>query len=943
MLDAFVSLDLETTGLNMETDQIIEIGATRFDRSGAFENFSTFVDPGRGIPREVRELTGIADADLKGAPRFLEVREALAEFIGDRAIVGQNIAFDLAFLRAEQVIPSGPSFDTWELASVLLPTATRLNLASLAAAVGVHMPVAHRALADAEATRDIFLALVDRLEALPRALLLELRAFASRADWAFASLIDDALARTGGLEVLDAAGARAIFSALPLPPVRVQYAPLIPRDPILPTLPEEIDGLFTAAAARTDLLPYYERRPGQETMAHAVARLLDQGGTTAIEAGTGTGKSLAYLLPALLHALRNDDRVVVSTHTLNLQDQLANKDLPVASALVEELAGVEPGTLRATVLKGRSNYLCLERWAGVRMDPSPRTEPEVRLFGRVAAWLPETETGDLAELYMTSQERPAWDQLNAEGTDCLQRRCAYVRDGSCFLLRARTRAASAHVVVVNHSLLLANAARADQVLPPYRHLVIDEAHRLEDVATQHYGASFSARDVRDLIDRLGQTDRHGEAGFVRRLQGITPTGSGGETLALSPLAGLAPLADRLEIAVTAAREHVRPLADALRAFADEHAEENGGPRREISLTAARRAQPAWEEAAEAALNLDMALQVVGERVTQVRDAAGALPEGVSELAEAMRVEAAQAADALSTARETLRRTALQPRREDIAWLAVGEGDQRLHLAPLDVSERLDHDLYRDRTSILLTSATLSAAGSFDFTLDRLGLREADTLEVPSPFDYRRAVLSVLVDDLPEPGMPGYERALHDTIAGAARAAGGRTLALFTSHAAVRAASNALRDLLSRDDIVVLAQGIDGSPGRLLRLLVERPRTILLGTAAFWEGIDVQGDALSQILVARLPFPVPNDPIYAGRAEQFNDPFGEFAVPQSVLRFRQGFGRLIRGTTDRGVFVVLDSRIVRRSYGEVFVDSLPDCEVRRLRADDVPRAVQDWLA
>ena len=939
MLDAFVSIDLETTGLNLETDQIIEVGATRFDRAGTFENFSTFVDPGRGIPREVRELTGIADADLKGAPRFLEVREALREFIGDRAIVGQNIAFDLAFLRAEQIVPAGPSFDTWELASVLLPTATRLNLSSLAAAVGVHMPVAHRALADAEATRDIFLALLDRLDVLPRTLLLELRAFASRSGWAFTSLIDDALAHTGGLEALGEASARAIFSALPLPPTRVQYAPLVPRDPILPTQPEEIDALFTNAAARTDLLPTYERRAGQETMAKAVVQHLDLGGTLAVEAGTGTGKSIAYLLPALLHALRNDDRVVISTHTLNLQDQLANKDLPVATALVEEMAGVEPGTLRTTVLKGRSNYLCLERWAQVRMDPSPRSEPEVRLFGRVAAWLPDTDTGDLAELYMTSQERPAWDQLNADGTDCLQRRCACVRDGSCFLLRARSRAASAHVVIVNHSLLLANAARADQVLPPFRHLVIDEAHRLEDVATQHYGASFSARDVRDLVDRLGQTDRHGDPGFVRRLQGIGQ----GETMALSPLASLAPLADRLEIAVSGARELVRPLADALRAFADEHAEENGGPRREISLTAARRAQPAWEEAAEAAVHLDLALQIVGERLGQVRDAAGALPEGVSELAEAMRVEASQSVEALATARETLRRTALQPRRDDIAWLAVGEGDQRLHLAPLDVSERLEHDLYHDRTSVMVTSATLSAAGSFDFTLDRLGLREADTLEIPSPFDYRRAVLSILVDDLPEPGMPGYERALHETIADAARAAQGRTLALFTSHAAVRAASNALRDLLARDDITVLAQGIDGSPGRLLRLLVDRPRTVLLGTAAFWEGIDVQGDALSQILITRLPFPVPNDPIYAGRAEQFVDPFAEFAVPQSVLRFRQGFGRLIRGTTDRGVFAVLDSRIVRRSYGEVFVDSLPDCEVRHLRADYIAQAIEDWLA
>ncbi|MFA7248437.1 MAG: helicase C-terminal domain-containing protein [Dehalococcoidia bacterium] len=938
MLDAFVSLDLETTGLNMDSDQIIEVGATRFDRTGSFENFATFIDPGRGIPREVRELTGIADADLKGAPRFGDVREALREFIGDRAIVGQNIAFDLAFLRAEQILPPGPAFDTWELASVLLPTATRLNLGSLAVAVGVHMPVAHRALADAEATRDIFLALLAKLEALPRSLLLELRAFAARADWAFASLIDDALAKSGGLDALDGAAARTIMSALPLPPARVHLAPLVPRDPALPALPEEIAALFTLAAARTDLLPAYERRAGQETMAQAVARHLHTGGALAVEAGTGTGKSLAYLLPALLHALRNDDRVVISTHTLNLQDQLANKDLPVASALVEEIAGFEPGSLRATVLKGRTNYLCRERWAQVRMDPSPRSEPEVRLFGRVAAWLPGTETGDLTELYMTSQERPAWEQINADGTDCLQRRCAYVRDGSCFLLRARARAASAHAVVVNHALLLANAARADQVLPPYRHLVIDEAHRLEDVATQHYGASFSARDVRDLIDRLGQLDRHGEAGFVRRLQGI---GQGSE-LALSPLASLAPLADRLEIAVAAAREHVRPFADALRAFADEHAEENGGPRREISLTAARRAQPAWEEAAEAAMQLDLAMQIVAERVIQVRDAAGALPEGASVLAEALRGEATQAAEALGAARDTLRRTALQPRRDDIAWLAIGEGDQRLHLAPLEVAERLEHDLYRDRASILLTSATLTAAGSFDFTLDRLGLREADTLEVPSPFDYRRAVLALLVEDLPEPGMPGYDRALHETLAGAARAAGGRTLALFTSHAAVRAASNALRDLLARDDIVVLAQGIDGSPGRLLRLLVERPRTILLGTAAFWEGIDVQGDALSQILITRLPFPVPNEPIYAGRAEQFADPFAEFAVPQSVLRFRQGFGRLIRGTTDRGVFAVLDSRIVRRSYGEIFVDALPDCEVRRLRADALPRAVEQWL-
>ena len=938
MLDEFVAIDLETTGLNMETDQIIEVGATRFDRFGHFENFSTFVNPGRSIPREVRELTHIEDADLVGAPRFIEVRDALAEFIGERTIVGQNIAFDLAFLRAEQIHAVGPTFDTWELASVLLPTATRLNLASLAAAVGVEMPVAHRALADAEATRDIFIALLGKLDALPRTLLLELRTFAARAGWAFSALIDDAVLRSGG-GVLDADEAAAIIAALPSPPVRGVANALVPREHAEAPTAADIDALFALAAARTDLMPGYERRSGQETMARAVAQHLGDGGALAVEAGTGTGKSLAYLLPALLHALRNDDRVVISTHTLNLQDQLATKELPIATALVEDYAEM-PGGLRTTILKGRGNYLCLERWAQVRIDPAPRSEAEARLFGRVAAWLPETETGDLSELYMTSQERPAWDQISADDTDCMQRRCAYVRDGSCFLLRSRQRAAAAHAVIVNHALLMANAARADQVLPPFRHLIIDEAHRLEDVATQHYGAAFSARDVRDLVESLGQTDRHSQPGFARRLQGI----GGGQALALSPLASLAPLADRLLIAQQATLERVKPVGDALRAFAEEYAEEsptNAG-RREISLTAARRAQPAWEDVEETAMHLDLGLQILVERLTQVRDAAAALPEGASDAVSAMRAEAAHAADALASARDTLRRTTLQPRRDDIAWLSVGEGDQRLQIAPLEVGDRLIDDLYGERESVLLTSATLTAGGSFDFTLDRLGLRDASTLEVPSPFNYRQAVLALTVEDLPEPGMPGYDRALHETLADAVRAAGGRTLALFTSHAAVRTAAGALRETLAGSDIMVLAQGIDGSPGRLLRMLVERPRTLLLGTAAFWEGVDVQGDALSQIVIARLPFPVPNEPIYAGRAEQFQDPFAEFAVPQSVLRFRQGFGRLIRSSTDRGVFLVLDSRIVRRSYGETFLDSLPDCDLRQVRGDDVSAAVEAWL-
>jgi Rad3-related DNA helicase len=574
----------------------------------------------------------------------------------------------------------------------------------------------------------------------------------------------------------------------------------------------------------------------------------------------------------------------------------------------------ESGGVRVSVLKGRANYLCLERWAQVRQDTAPRTEAEVRLFSRVAAWLPATETGDLAELYMTSQERPAWSQISAGDTDCLQRRCAYVRDGSCFLLRARQQAAASHVVIVNHSLLLANAARDDQVLPPFRHLVVDEAHRLEDVATQHFSATLGMRELRDLVDGLGQGDRHGEPGLAQRAQGL---GSGSDAALLSPAAGLAPLAGQIEVAVSGTRGHVSEFTAALRRFIDESVED-GAPRREISITAARRGQASWEEVETAAVPLDLGLRVIGERLGTLVETLGALEAEGTWQAEPLRHEATRAASALEVARDTLRRTVLRADRDDIAWVTRAEGDIRLGRVPLDMAPHLAEELWEGRESVFATSATLSAAGSFDFALRRLGLDEADTLTVESPYDYRSAVVTLLAEELPDPGMPSYETSLQQTISEVVRASAGRTLVLFTSHQAVRSTAAALRELLAEDDINVFAQGIDGSPQRLLRLLNERPRSVILGTAAFWEGVDVPGEALSQLVIARLPFPVPTDPIYEARSNEFDDPFGEYALPQAVLRFRQGFGRLIRGSTDRGVSwcwtaASCDARTARRSW------------------------------
>ncbi|MSQ35734.1 MAG: hypothetical protein EXR63_01120 [Dehalococcoidia bacterium] len=936
MAERYVAIDLETTGFDPAVDHIIEVGAVRFGRTGRAERFSSFVRPNRGIPREVQALTGIRDVDLLSAPPLAAVLGELRAFAAGCVPVGHNVQFDLAFLDAGGLVLGPRSYDTFDLASVLLTGATRLQLAAVAGELGVAMPVAHRALADADAARAVFLRLLDRLDALPRAVLLDLLAVTEPLAWGLRELVGEAVER-GGFGLPEGPGV-----LVPAPPASVAraFAPLEPREGAGGIDEGDVGALFAMLERRPELLPGYVARPTQQAVARAVARALTHQGQLAVEAGTGTGKTLAYLLPAALLALRRGERVVVATHTLNLQEQLVQRDLPAAAAAAEAVAGVPAGTLRGVILKGRANYLCLERWAEARATPRARTPAEARLQARIAVWLPGTETGELGEVAVPANERAAWDALAADGNDCLSRRCAYVREGTCFLLRARQRAAAAHVVVVNHALLLANASADEQVLPPFRQLVIDEAHRLEGVATQQYGARLALRELQGQLD--------GAAALCGRAREWTT----GEAVALSPVAGLRNVADTAAAAATRAAARIPDLEATLRAACAELGEDRsarsgrGGSdrdERQLLVTAARRAQPAWGDVEDAALQLDVTLAHASERLDGLRGAIAALGPSVGPDAERVQGELGACAQALGGARTTIVQALLRAEAARIVWIEDGAGGVRVLSAPLEVADRLADELYAGRDAVIATSATLTAQGSFDFSVRALGLRDADTLAVPSPFDYRRAVLAIVAEDVPPPDAPGYAEAVHRAIARATEAAGGRTLALFTSHAAVRAAASGLYAQLLPAGINVLAQQLDGAPARLLRTLAEEPRTLLLGTAAFWEGVDVRGAALSQIAMARLPFPVPGEPVYAGRAALYDDPFEEFALPQAILRFRQGFGRLIRGDDERGVFLLLDQRVLTRPYGQAFLDALPDCEVRRLPVAAIADAVARWLA
>ncbi|MBI4570651.1 MAG: 3'-5' exoribonuclease, partial [Chloroflexi bacterium] len=464
---SYVALDLETTGLDPDRDGIIEVGAVRFDLDGGRETFQTFVDPKRPIPYRIQRLTNITDDDVAGAPLFAEVAGDLERFIGDDPVVGQHVSFDLSFLGRGLVRPSGPAYDTQELASLLLPGLIERNLRAIARHLGIDFPVQHRALEDADAARLVFLALRARMAALPGALLAEAERVASATDWPLRHLLRELSDEQPAL--LDPG---TLMHGAVRPPQK--YGPALRASTAQPERidPDEIERLLTTTARGA--IEGFEERPEQVAMARAVAQALNEGEELLVEAGTGVGKSLAYLLPSARYALQNDARVVVSTNTINLQEQLFGQDIPI----VRRMLGSAGEELRAAQLKGRRNYLCLLRWMNLRHAASLSVE-DAKLLVRLLLWLPHTDTGDRAELRLAQGEEPAWGRLSAQDEACLSTPCAFVKDSSCFLLRARRRAEAAHVVVVNHALTLSDVAVGGGVIPEYGHLVLDEAQHLE--------------------------------------------------------------------------------------------------------------------------------------------------------------------------------------------------------------------------------------------------------------------------------------------------------------------------------------------------------------------------------------------------------------------------------------------------------------------------------
>ncbi|HVX30087.1 MAG TPA: helicase C-terminal domain-containing protein [Nitrolancea sp.] len=958
MSSVYVALDLEATGMDPERDEVIEIAAIKFRNDRVLDRWESLVQPRGSIPFNITSLTGIGAKDVRRAPPFAAVAPRLRDFVRNHPIVGQSPQFDIEMLMGAGLQLRNPLYDTFKLATMLIPDLPAYSLSTIAARLGISVPSQHRAMADVETTMAVFLGLLDLLRDYDDVTLERLASYARMAQSPLARLFDETVkdlkGESDGLIGSSIAEQLLAKGMGPRQGPEVMFLYHREKPPKLePTGSEQsIDTRkFTewsepgGSFARS--FSGYEYRPQQVEMMTSVADTLRDGGTLFVEAGTGTGKSVAYLLPAVLHAVEHGEPVVISTNTIALQDQLFRKDLPDLRRSLQAMAKDDPSlrdaaNFEAALLKGRSNYLCLRRWF-IAERAAAQTPDEAALYAKILTWIQQTDTGDRAELHLPQEEQVYWSRLAEEEGSCVPGRCVFHRRNQCFLFRARHKAESAHIVVVNHALLLSDMLASNSVLPTYRNLIIDEAHNLEEEATKQLGFSVGRNALLDFIRRCVETDpQEGIGGVFGALWRAASLGTSEPARSLAKR--MQPWLEKLNDTAREATETCELLFQSLNDFIDRYQNEHGQSERELRITGAVRHDPGWSE-----------IEQVLERLSRLfRTLLQALTEAVVEV-EGFTDEDMPGSGDLVTELDLLLRTGNQlldravasisePSGEMIYWLSRRPGGQDVSIqaAPLHVGESLKQRLFDRCRSVVLTSATLTTDNSFDYVHGRLGVENANDLRVSSPFDYRASTLLYLANDIPEPGQPGYQRALQEVLIELCRSTRGRAMILFTSHSALQATYRAIKRPLEAEGILVLGQRLDGSPRQLVDRIKSRPETILLGTNSFWEGVDIVGESLSLLVITKLPFSVPSDPVFAARSEGFDDPFNEYAIPQAILRFKQGFGRLIRSASDRGVCAILDKRIVGRRYGGAFVRSLPDCTVEIGSVTELPGHAEQWL-
>ena len=932
-----VVLDTETTGLSFKDCDLIEISAARMSGREVVGRFETFVHPGGPIPTEITRLTGISNRDVADAPSPRDAVAALAEFVAGSPVLAHNATFDRTFIEA---VPGGSAvsdvwIDTLSLSRIALPCLTTHRLADMAAAFGC-ASVTHRAGDDVDALCGMWRILLLALSDLPAGLAALLADMHPDVTWPLRTIFSY-LADAGDAPVrpfsLKEARAALVRGAQGSP--RLDAAEL---DGVAAVSGDEVEREFGANGAVARMYEHMELRPEQVAMAREVAEALSTSTHRAIEAGTGVGKSVAYLLPEVLFAKRNNVTVGVSTKTNALTDQLVSQELPALSAAL-------PGGFSFVSLKGYDHYPCLHRLDRAVVDDLPlaavshdgRSDNAVAcdMLTAIAvtyAFACQSPDGDVDALGIRWRYVPR-PLLTTTPGECLRGRCPYFPN-ECPLHGARRRAACSDVVVTNHSLLLRNVVSDGKILPPIRHWVVDEAHGLEAEARRQWAVEVSGEEARAAFELLGGTT----TGTIHNLM-VRAMSLEGSTLVVGLLAKAAATLSRASVSVADLFVAVHELGSVARG-------DGGYDSVTLWLGDEARSTPEWAAVADAG---GVAAEVVGEAVRQLAEAAEAMaseaPSLAADLGESTRflrdLRAGIELICAGTDRSYVYSAQLSRSRRKMS-------SEKLVAEKIDIGSDLAARWLPEMRSVVFTSATIAVGDDFAHFDHAVGLDLLDKgshrdLRLDSSFDFDSHMSVVVARDLPAPSDRAYLPALEDLLFDVHVSMGGSVLTLFTNRRDMERTFEALQPRLAAAGLEVACQSRGTSPRRLRQRFMEERSLSLMALRSFWEGFDAAGDTLRCVVIPKLPFASPNDPLVRERDVREDRAWWKYSLPDAVISVKQAAGRLIRSSTDTGVLVLADSRLVSKGYGRLFVGSLPSRSVTRLESANVGRYLNLWRA
>lgn len=911
-MDRYVVFDLETTGHSAgQDDKIIEIGIVVIENDQITTEFTTFLHPNKDIPPFITQLTGITDEDVANAPHFGDVAGDIVELMQNSYLVAHNISFDLGFLNAELQTLSlpplkNPVLDTVELSRFLFPQAPGFKLGQLAEFLNLEHQNPHRALSDAYVTAELFLMLkkklfslpyetIDHLSTLEPAFKSDLFAHLnSRKDsLAFTSKQDDSVVVYRGLAFKQS-------SQSPKQEIEVDTS-----------FGDFLDDIYERDGSLERIMETYEKRPGQRHMSERIYDAFQAHKHALLEAGTGTGKSLGYLLPAIYEAVKTEERIVVSTFTIQLQSQLLEEEIPLIRKLL-------PIPFNVALLKGKRHYISLEKFER-ELNSEQQDNYDIALTKAIIlVWLTETTSGDIDEITLPSSGYYFYNKVSTDAEGAVDPASPWFTYS--YYQKARERAQKADVIITNHALLCTDMFNDYSFIPSYQKVIIDEAHHLEDTASHRYGLQLDYVNILYVLNQIGGTEDNGWINQILNRQPAILDMTEMETWDSI----FNDIKQEIDQVFRALFQYVLKQQKKKKSFSDIG-------RIQYRFETNEESSDSWLHIIEMINRTTFFLRDIIHLLTQIKKNDLLDNNEEDELVDFI--------DALQGFIDSFEHLfIINEVEEHVKWIEIeGDGAKNavyLYSEPADISAILQDDFFNVKESIILTSATLTMRNSFSFIEKRLGI-PADRLikeKIESPFSYESQVQLLIPNDFPDinyGNMDDYIYSVSEAILSLAKITNGRMLVLFTSYDMLRKTYYLLKEAMeTTNEYVLIAQGISsGSRTRLKKNFQTFEKSILLGTSSFWEGVDIPGEDLSSLVIARLPFQPPNHPVYEAKANLLEkdgkNPFFELSLPNAVLRFKQGFGRLIRSTNDRGIVFVCDARIIKARYGSFFTKSIPD--------------------